>query len=227
MYSQPTFYPPFYRPPRPVGVTILAILQIISGIWDVLVGTLLLLGFVFVGAFVGIGFVGIGFFSAALLVLALVAFGLAVLSFVLAYGLLKGRGWAWVWSVISAVLGLILGILGLILVGLTWVTVVNIVPIVLYAIILAYLMTRNVRIFFGRTGGFTMGQPFVPPIPMVQSYPPMAQPSPPPVAQQPYYPPAGYPQPAQQAWGPVFCPNCRAPTQPGAYFCDRCGTRLR
>jgi len=222
LYPPPAVYPPYYRPPRPLGVTILAILQIISGIWDIVLGSLLLLGFVVVGVFVGFGLI-----TAAFLGVALVAFILAILSFVLAYGLWKGRRWAWVWSIITAVLGLILGIIGLVLVGLTLETVVNIVPIVLYAIILIYLMTPRVRAFFGRTGGFMIGQPFVPAPPMGQPYTPVAQPYPPPAAQQPYYPPAPYAQPAQRAYGPAVCPRCGAPSLPGGSFCDRCGTRLR
>jgi len=222
LYPPPTVYPPFYRPPRPLGVTILAILQIISGIWDFIVGAALLLGFVVVGIFAGFNII-----TGAFLGLAAVAFVLGILSLVLAYGLWKGRRWAWVWSIITAILGLILGIVGLVLVGLTLYTVVNIVPIVLYAIILIYLMTPRVRAFFGRTGGFVVGQPFVPAPPMVQPYPPAPQPMPQPVAQQPYYPPMAYPQPAPQAYGPTACPRCGAPALPGGYFCDRCGTRLR
>jgi hypothetical protein len=215
------------RPGRPVGVTILTILQIFSGIGDLIIGAVLLILAVLAGVLVG------GALSTALFLLDFVVIGLGIFSFALAYGLWTGKRWAWTLSVIGAIIGIILGVLtvALSLVGGSGIvaSLSSLVPIALYALILAYLSTRNVRAFFGRLGGVALvrpavpasvGQPYVPPTPPTQS--PYPQPS----VQQPYYPqPEAFPQPA--TWGPIACANCGAPNQPGANFCDRCGTRLR
>lgn len=203
------------RPPRPIGIAILTALQIISGIMDIIIGILLILGYAVFSLFVGGGFIATG-----LLLLGMVAFILGIFSFVLAYGLWTGRSWAWELSIIGAVIGLVLGILGLVFTGLTLLSLAYIAPIVLYAIILVYLNTRNVKAFFGRMGGIVFPPPLIP-RPVPAPYPPMAQQPYPQAAQQPYYP-----QPPP--WTPTTaCPNCGAPLHMGVNFCDRCGTRLR
>ncbi|MGA2972920.1 MAG: zinc-ribbon domain-containing protein [Candidatus Bathyarchaeia archaeon] len=215
------------RPGRPVGVTILTILQIFSGIGDLFFGALLLILAVLAGVLVG------GALATALFLLDFVVIGLGIFSFALAYGLWTGKRWAWTLSVIGAIIGIVLGalIVALSLVAGSGIleSLAILVPIALYVLILAYLSTRNVRAFFGRLGGVALvrpavpapvGQPYMPPTPPTQ--PPYPQPS----AQQPYYPqPETFPQPA--TWGPIACANCGAPNQPGTNFCDRCGTRLR
>lgn len=215
------------RPGRPIGVTILTILQVMSGIVDIGLGALLVFAYV---VFAALG----GFLAIALLLLGCVAFGLGILSFVLAYGLWAGKGWAWVLSIIGAIIGLILGMLSLVssLVsgGLTLGNVpyvlAELVPIILYLLILVYLSTRNVRAFFGRGGGIAFG-PQMFPTPGGPPYMPQTQPiytQPPP--QQAYYrQQEGYPQSAP--WATVACSYCGAPNHPAAGFCDNCGNRLR
>ena len=211
------------RPARPVGVTILTILQIINGIGDVLLGILLLFAYVVVVALGGGGFLGAG-----LLALGLVAFTLGIFSFVLAYGLWNGRGWAWGFSVIAAIIGLALGVLGLAVGGLTLESLTNLIPIIISALILVYLNTSNVRAFFGRSPGLAVVRPVVPAA-GGQPYMPLTQPPyPPPPVQPPYYTQPQqeqFPQPTP--WGASVCLNCSTPIQPGVNFCDRCGTRLR
>jgi hypothetical protein len=224
--------PALARRQRPLGVTILTILQIIGGIGDIILGVLLLLAYAVVSALIGGGFLG-----TALLLLGMVAFGLGIFSFALAYGLWTGKGWAWIFSLIGALIGLMLGVVGRVVGGLTLENLANLIPIVLYALILFYLNTGNVRAFFGRSAGVAIVRPVVPAaggppyVPLTQTQYP--QPSVPP----PYYPPqqATFPQPAvQQPYYPQptpleigFCRNCGTPAQPGANFCDCCGARLR
>ncbi len=216
--------PPPIRPARPPGVVVLTILQIISGVGDIFMGILLLLAYTVVTALAGVGAVATAFLG-----LGMVALGLAVFSFALAYGVWTGEGWAWSLSIIGAVIGLCLGVLGLVVGGLTLENLIDVVPIALYALILAYLYTRKVRAYFGKAGGITVVPPLIP-APASQPYPPLARPPPPQPAQQPYYP---QPQLQQEAlaqptpWGLSACPNCGNPLQPGVNFCDRCGTRLR
>ena len=211
------------RPGRPIGVTILTILQVISGIGDIALGTLLI--FVYF-VFTALG----GFFAIALLVLGFVAIGLGIFSFALAYGLWAGKGWAWVLSIVGAIIGLIFGVLSLVLSlvsgGLTLENIAELVPIILYLLILVYLSTRNVRAFFGRAGGIAFGRQMVPapggPPYMPQTQPPYTQPPP----QQAYYQQQGvYPQSTPSAT--IACSYCGAPNHPAANFCDSCGNRLR
>lgn len=208
------------RPPRPVGVAVLTVLQVISGLGDIAIGAVLLILAVIAGALIG------GALVTLLFLLDFVVMGLGIFSFILAYGLWTGKGWAWALSLIGAIIGIVLGAMTIIVSyaegsGLI-ASFASIVPIVLYLIILAYLNTGNVRAFFGRRVGYAMmrppgqapvGQPCMPP-----TQPPYPAPS----AQQPYYP---QPQPAPS--GQLACANCGALNQPGANFCDHCGTRLR
>ena len=219
-------YPPYMtRPGRPVGVTVLTILQILGGIGDIAVGILLILAYVVVTALVGGGFLATG-----LLLLGFVAFGLGVLSFALAYGLWAGKGWAWGLSIVGAIIGLIFGVLSLasalVSGGLTAETLADLVPIILYLVILVYLNTRSVRAFFGRTGGVAFARALAPP-PGGQPYMPQTQSSyvqPPP--QQPYYQQQGaFPQ--SSGWGTIACSYCGALNHSAANFCDRCGNRIR
>jgi hypothetical protein len=213
------------RPGRPIGVTILTILQVISGIGDIALGTLLILAYI-----VATTIVGGGFLATALLLLGFVAFGLGILSFVLAYGLWAGKGWAWVLSIVGGIIGLILGVLSLASSlasgGLTLETIAEVVPIILYLVILVYLSTRNVRAFFGRAGQIAFG-PQMGPAPGGPSYMPQTQPTyAQPPSRQPYYQQQGvYPQPTPS--GTIACSYCGAPNNPAANFCDNCGTRLQ
>jgi hypothetical protein len=115
---------------RPLGVTIIAILIVISGVLILIVG----IGLVFV--------VVVGPISLAI--------GIAYL--VMAYGLLNGRGWAWTISTIVLIIGIILQIVsiprtiasGSSLSG-------DIISIAISAFILYYLYRPHVKSYFGRT----------------------------------------------------------------------------
>lgn len=141
------------RPARPTGVTILIILQIIGGIGDILLGVVLLLAYAILSVLIGGGLLGTVF-----LVLGMVAFGLGLGSFVIAYGLWSGKRWAWVLGLIGAFIGLILGVFGLIFGGLTPESLTNLVPIILYGLILVYSNTSNVRAFLGRASSIQTGK---------------------------------------------------------------------
>jgi hypothetical protein len=175
-------------------------------------------------------FVGGGFIATALLLLGMVAFVLGILSFVLAYGLWAGKGWGWVLSIVAAIIGIVFGVLALVSSlasgGLTLANVADLVPIILYLIILVYLNTRNVRAFFGRAGGISFGRQMAP-FPGGQPY--MPQPQPPynqPPPQQAYYQQQGtYPQATPS--GTIACSYCGAPNNSAANFCDNCGNRIR
>jgi hypothetical protein len=154
---------------RPLGVTIIAILNIIGGIIMLIFG----IGLITLGAVLPtlppsvfnqsqlqgnltagqapipagpppmalqflLGGVGIAF--GAVLV------ALAIVSFVVAYGLLKGRGWAWTVT-------LILSIISIVWNAITIATAANfggIISIIISAVIIYYLYRPHVKAYFGK-----------------------------------------------------------------------------
>ena len=157
---------------RPVGVTIIAILAIIGGI-------LLLFGGIAFVAFAPIlsqintiedndssnssfslningtdvtvpknalfifgGFLGI--IGGALIVI-------GIAGFVVAWGLLTGKGWAWIVTIIVAIISITLNLIVVISGGLE-----NIIGLIIYGIIIYYLYRPSVKSYFGRVKGPTV-----------------------------------------------------------------------
>jgi lysylphosphatidylglycerol synthetase-like protein (DUF2156 family) len=127
---------------RPRGVGILTALTVIAGIIDLFAGVLFLAYATVSLSILYVIFVGAGP-GALFSVLSFGCFIFGIVAFILAYGLWNGRGWAWIWTLISSILGLIVSIIG-ITVG------VGIIGIVVYAIIIYYLTRARVRSFFGK-----------------------------------------------------------------------------
>ncbi len=126
---------------RPTGVTILAVLEIIAGIL-MLFGTA---GMLFL-ATLGGKMPGVGiFFGMFALAMAFIFIVLAVLAFVVAYGLWNGRGWAWWLAIILSAISLITN-LGSLVTGNPG----GIVGLVIAIVILYYLTRPHVKRFFGR-----------------------------------------------------------------------------
>jgi hypothetical protein len=126
---------------RPTGVTILAVLQALGGLIWLLAGA----GMMMVGALLPIAIELPTFFGAitGLMGIVFLIFGLVAL--VLAYGLFTGRSWAWLWTLIFAVIGILLGLLGA--VGSLGSVIV---PIIIYLIIIYYLTRPHVKAFFAK-----------------------------------------------------------------------------
>ncbi len=137
---------------RPIGVTILAILEVLGGIL-LLFGAL---GMFAIGAVINsqdlisqLGtdvpqwfldlspwvFVAIG---AVMLIFAIVAF-------ILAWGFLKGKKWAWILGVIFAVLQIISGVFSLFTSGAS-----GIISLVIPILILVYLMMASTKAWFNQ-----------------------------------------------------------------------------
>ncbi len=170
-----------YKPPRPLGVTILAILDAISGILLILLG----IGF---GALMGLGMMTMlrdlirqygrmlpiaAPIGAIILVIVAIFLVFGFIDLIMAWGLWTGKTWAWWLTVILTGLGLLmqLGNLGLMALGIVAAlttprmlpgTLVGIVPIFIgigiNVLILWYFFRPHVKAFFG------MG-PALPPAP--------------------------------------------------------------
>jgi uncharacterized membrane protein (DUF2068 family) len=107
---------------RPLGVTIIAILTIIGGIALLSIGAVLFV--------IGIGVV-------------LVILGIAYL--VMAYGLWKGKRWAWTITLIISVISIIVGIASIATGNFG-----TIIHIIINAVVIYYLYRPNVKAYFGK-----------------------------------------------------------------------------
>jgi len=131
------------RPPRPLGVTVVAILQILGGVLFILGGAALaalpqlvelpLPGF-------GLLFGGLGAF--------LIVIG--ILALLVGWGLWAGKGWAWWLTVILQALGIVSSLASLALGDPT-----AIASLIIAAIILYYFFKPHVKAYFGVKVGFS------------------------------------------------------------------------
>ena len=117
---------------RPIGITIIAILMIISGI-------LFIIG--------GIGLTALSVLSLAFLAGGIGTIILGIASLVVAWGLLKGAGWAWIITLIITIISIIVNIVSLFASGNT----AQIIGIIINGIIIYYLYRPNVKAYFGRS----------------------------------------------------------------------------
>ncbi len=146
----PAPYPP--QRSRPLGVTILAILEIIGGIFMLIAAfAMFAVGAVIdnqqfidqLGTDVPQWFLDLG--PTIFLGIGLVLLIMAIVAFILAWGFLKGKRWAWFLGVIFAVLNIISGVVSLIS-G----TPTGILSIAIPVIILIYLMMASTKAWFNR-----------------------------------------------------------------------------
>jgi Predicted membrane protein (DUF2127) len=126
---------------RPTGITVLAILAAIGGVFGIL-GGLALIG---VGTVVATS-TGLGGLAA---ILGLIALAYGILSLVLAYGFWTLQPWAWTLGVGLEVAGIVINVLQYI--NNTSAIGGTIFSIAINAIVLWYLYQPNVKAAFGRT----------------------------------------------------------------------------
>ena len=136
---------------RPTGVTILAFM-IISGIASIIIG-LGVLGSAFVLSLVAhdsnVGTVRqdaeLGTLAGLLIGVGGFTIALGIASLVVAWGLLNGRGWAWIITIIISTVSIITSIVGIASGGFY-----HIITLIIYAVILYYLYKPEVKAYFGR-----------------------------------------------------------------------------
>lgn len=153
---------------RPIGVTIIAILNIIGGVLMLFFG----IGLITLGAVLPTlppsvfnqsqlqgnltaGQASIPPGPPPMVLQSLLVFGvaigavlvaIAIVSFIVAYGLLKGRGWAWTVSVILSIISIVSNAVSI----ATTYNFGGIVGIIISGIILYYLYRPHVKAYFGK-----------------------------------------------------------------------------
>ena len=135
---------------RPTGVTLLGIAFIILGLVS-LFWSLLVFGF---GAVTGVagaifGAQGMASLGGDQTINGLVGIASAVVNFIVAYGLLTLKRWAWLLALLGLAINVITGVLGLFsggLIAVCW----GVLGLIIPAAILFYLLRPDVRRAFGR-----------------------------------------------------------------------------
>ena len=126
---------------RPTGVTIIAVLSAIAGVFGLLAGIALLTAGSVIGAAAGLGgFVVVG---------ALIVIAYSILSLVLAYGFWTLQPWAWPLGIGVEVLGIVQAVLQFM--NDTRQLVSLIISLAIAGVVLWYLFQPHVKAAFGRT----------------------------------------------------------------------------
>jgi hypothetical protein len=128
---------------RPTGITIIAILMIIGGLILLFTGITPL----FFGPLISIDSDGstnaLGFI---IIIGGLTLVGLGIASFIVSWGLLKGKGWARTITLIISIIAIVFAIISLI----SSEDLIHIMEIIVYGIIIYYMFTDKVKLFFGK-----------------------------------------------------------------------------
>ena len=129
---------------RPIGITIIAILMIIGGIILLFTGITPL----FLGSLISIDISDYQMNQLGLLIAigGLVLVGLGIASFIVSWGLLKGKGWARTITLIISIIAIIFAIVTLV----SSEDLIHIIPVIIYGVIIYYMFTKKVKLFFGK-----------------------------------------------------------------------------
>jgi hypothetical protein len=128
---------------RPTGITIIAILMIIGGIILLFTGITPL----FLGPLISIDISDYQISQLGLLITigGLVLVGLGIASLIVSWGLLKGKRWARTITLIISIIAIIFAIISLI----SSEDFIHVISIIIYGIIIYYMFTNKVKLFFG------------------------------------------------------------------------------
>jgi hypothetical protein len=149
---------------RPTGVTIIAILTIISGILLLLSGiALVTLGPFFSGNSTSISQAVSQFFGIISTVVGGVLLAIGIGYIVMSYGLLKGKGWAWTITIILIIIGIVIQIVSTsvitasslentknVISGIVGSITFPLIGIAINIVILYYLYRPHVKAYFGK-----------------------------------------------------------------------------
>ncbi len=132
------------RPSRPVGITILAVLEILIGIVGLL-ASLVIIGFS--ALFSTLPTVGSWLGAVGLIIGGVVLF-FSIIWLATGAGFLHGKGWSWTLGMIFSILSL-LGAIGALTIGLV---TGGVGGLIFWGIMLYYLTRTHVKAFFGKGG---------------------------------------------------------------------------
>jgi hypothetical protein len=149
---------------RPTGVTIIAILTIISGILFLLSGIVLVaLGALFSGNSTSISQGVAQFFGTISAVVGGVLLAIGIEYIVMSYGLLKGKGWGWTITIILIIIGIVIQIVSTsvittsslentknVISGIVGSITFPLIGIAINIVILYYLYRPHVKAYFGK-----------------------------------------------------------------------------
>lgn len=93
----------------------------------------------------GVSMVPPSFLGGAGIAIGGILLALAIVSFVVAYGLLKGLGWAWTVTVILSIISIVLNAISIAAGNIS-----SIISIIISGIILYYLYRPHVKAYFGK-----------------------------------------------------------------------------
>ena len=127
---------------RPTGITIIAALMIIGGLILIFTGVTPL----FIGPLISVDISNYPISALGLLVTigGLVLVGLGIASLIVSWGLLKGKRWARTITLIISFIAIIFAIISLI----SSEDLIHILEIIVYGIIIYYMFTKKVKLFF-------------------------------------------------------------------------------
>jgi hypothetical protein len=134
---------------RPMGITILALLALIGGVFSLIAGLAVMAGGAILGGAVG-GTTGAAYGGFAF-ILGLIVLAGAVFYLAFAYGAWTLKSWGWALGVIGALWGIVVNVLTAVMSG----DIVNgliaaIIPLAIGVGILYYLNQPHVKAAFGR-----------------------------------------------------------------------------
>ncbi len=199
------------KPPRPIGVTIIAILAI-------LVGAILFIAGLAVVALSGLlasaGLFGLGSLFAGIgLVIAGIFFFFGFIWTLTGWGFLNGKGWARTLGLIFSILS-ILGNIVYVATG----SLTGLVGLVIWGLMIYYLMEKRVKAFFGKGPGITPTT--------YTTTPPSPRPGISPASMIGSSIAGSFGSGSIGTSSNRFCTNCGATASPGLTKCSNCGAPL-
>jgi hypothetical protein len=136
---------------RPIGVTIIAILNIIGGIIMLLGGITLVAAGTILPSLPPSAFQNGNLtepninLSGIAIAIGGVIIAIGIVSFIVAYGLLKGMRWAWTLTVVLSIISIVLNAI-----SIATGNIGGIISIIISGIILYYLYRPHVKAYFGK-----------------------------------------------------------------------------
>ena len=129
---------------RPTGITIISVLMIIGGLILLFTGITPL----FIGPLISIdsSYSSTSELGFLITIGGLVLVGLGIASLIVSWGLLKGKRWARIITLIISIIAIIFAIVSLV----STEDLVHIIPVVIYGVIIYYMFTDKVKLFFGK-----------------------------------------------------------------------------